>query len=138
MKKYIVLLMFLILFVSTSLAMGSAPKYGSELGEKQVERLRAKGYSKDDLAYLSLLSKKSGQNVDSVAAIKAKGGGWGVVAHKLGVAPGELNRLRTRLNKENKEQLKQQAKERERNRVRLNAPKPVKVKPLGTGRGRRK
>ena len=114
MKKIYILLAFVLLIVSVSYAMGSAPKsklkgedkkIGNALVNeygvtwKQIDHLFKRGYTMDDVFYLSLLAKESGKDVNTVAAMHAKGVGWGVLAKKLGVHPDDLNRLRSRLHK---------------------------------------
>lgn len=171
MKKIYVLLMFVLLIVSVSYAMGSAPKSGIKTGDKALDKalreinkragqpggkkeiegvlrnkysvtqreinsLRKKGYRLNEIYYLSLLAKQSGKKVNTVAALHAKGAGWGVMAKKVGVRAGDMNRLRIRLHKMKKEAVREKKKEQQRIKVRT--PKAPRAKPMrgGGGRGR--
>ncbi|MEE8638044.1 MAG: hypothetical protein V3T21_03265 [Candidatus Margulisiibacteriota bacterium] len=101
--------------------------------KKEINLLRKRGYSLTEVYYLSLLAKQSGKKVNGVAALHAKGGGWGVLAKRLKVHPGDLNRLRVRLHKIRKEAVKEQKREQKQKRFKIHAPK----EPKG-GKGKKK
>ena len=103
--------------------------------QREINSLRKNGYRLNEVYYLSLLAKQSGKKVNTVAALHAKGAGWGVLAKKVGVHPKDLNRLRVRLHKIKKTAVKEQKKEQQR--IKVHAPKPVKVKPVRGGRGKK-
>jgi hypothetical protein len=94
------------------------------LSNKQIDFFRHHGYSWAEIYYLALLAGKSGKKIDDVAALHAKGVGWGQLAHKLNVHPGDLNKLRVQLHKEKKIQTKQQQTIKAR----------IKVKSLNSGK----
>lgn len=154
MKKTYILLAFILLIVSVSYAMGSAPEpkvkgpgkkiskvlineYG--ITQKQVDHLFKRGYTMDDVFYLSLLAKESNKDVNTVAALHAKGVGWGVLAKKLGVHPKVLNRFRVKLNKTKKAALREQKaiKVKENNKFKIKAIKAPRVKPMKGGGGKK-
>ena len=158
MNKKLISTILLLLFATTSFAMGTAPKTGIKTGDKaldkalmeidklaakpegikeiegvliggfsitrkEIDSLRKRGYRLTEIYYLSLLAKQSGKKVNSVAALHAKGVGWGVIAKRLGVHPGDLNRLRVRLHKIGKKAFKEQK------RPKIRAPKKMPAKP---------
>jgi hypothetical protein len=95
--------------------------------QNQLDSLKKRGYTLSETYYLSLLAKQSGKKVNDVAALHAKGVGWGVLAKRLKVQAGDLNRLRVRLHKIKKQAVKEQ--KREKKQLKIHAPKPPKVKP---------
>ncbi|MFH1683347.1 MAG: hypothetical protein ABIA67_00545 [Candidatus Margulisiibacteriota bacterium] len=117
---------------------------------EQIDHLRKRGYNMDDVFYLSGLAKESGKDVNTVAAMHAKGMGWGVLAKKIGVPPNDLNRLRVKLKNIQKEAVREEKKEKvkeqktkrvnENNKFKINAPKVPRMEPMkgGGGRGRGK
>lgn len=97
--------------------------------QKEIDSLRKRGYALTGVYYLSLLAKQSGKKVNTVAALHAKGTGWGVLAKKVGVHPGDLNRLRVRLHKITKKAVKEK-------KVKAPIPKAPKVKSVKPGKGK--
>ncbi len=88
--------------------------------KKEINSLRKRGYTLTEIYYLSLLAKQSKKNINSVAALRAKGVGWGVMAKKLGVRPADLNKTRVRLHKKTL------------------SPKAKSAKPAKAGKGKKK
>lgn len=73
------------------------------LSDRQIVFLSRKGYTLAEISYLALLARKTGRNINDIAALqKSKGVGWGVLAKRLGVRPSDLNKLRVREKKREK------------------------------------
>jgi hypothetical protein len=47
-----------------------------------------------DYADIFSLERKSGKSASEIAALRAQGHGWGVIAKKIGMHPGEFNKMR--------------------------------------------
>jgi len=78
------------------------------LSDKQITFLSRKGYTLAEISYLALLARKTGRNINDIAALqKSKGVGWGVLAKRLGVRPSDLNKLRVREKKREKAAVRQ-------------------------------
>lgn len=69
-----------------------------------VESLVKQGLSFTDIYYLGFLHQQTGQPVEEILKNKNRGIGWGVVAQRLGIHPGEFNKARIALKKQNKAQ----------------------------------
>lgn len=67
-----------------------------------VENLVKQGFSFTDIYYLGFFHQKTGISVDNILKHKSKGIGWGEVAHRLGIHPGEFNKARVALKKAEK------------------------------------
>jgi|GEM_PF-3363581 len=109
------------------------------LTRRQVESLQRRGYTLGEVYYFGLMARQSNRRVNDVAALRAQGLGWGVMAQRLKVRPAELNRLRVRLRKIRQEAVRHQIKEKER--LRIHSPEPPRPKPkpaprVGGGRRR--
>jgi len=62
------------------------------VSDKQIKFLNKQGYTLAEIQYLALLAKQSGKSIESVAALRSKGIGWGVLAKRLGVQPSALRK----------------------------------------------
>ena len=91
--------------------------------ERELAFLGKKGYTLAEIQYLALLARKSGKNINDVAAMHSRGIGWGVLAKRLGVHPGDLNKLIVKQKKAEKMMIKTSAPEAPRIKE---GPKPGK------------
>lgn len=73
------------------------------LTQRQIESLHRRGYTLGEVYYFGLLARQSNRRINDVAALRAQGLGWGVMAQRLKVHPSELNKLRVRLRKVHRE-----------------------------------
>ena len=96
--------------------------------QKDIDALHKRGYRTSEIYYMALCARQSNRHIDQVAAMRAKGAGWGTLAHRLKVHPGDLNRLRVRHHK----MIQHTVQQKEHIRV---SPAPKPFKPAG---GRRR
>jgi len=72
------------------------------LGSSFVEQLVKQGFTFTDIYYLGFLHKLTGKSVGDLVKEKNQGLGWGVIAQRLGIHPGEFNKARIALKKDYK------------------------------------
>lgn len=86
--------------------------------------LKGSGFHLVEIYYFSLLSNHTGKNIKSIAAMRNKGVGWGVLAKDLAVQPSALNKFRVAIRK----YLEASIKGRKKSRGKIKAAKKQKVK----------
>ena len=107
---------------------GAVMKKEYGVTQKEIDALR-KRYRVSEIYYMALLARHRNRRINEIAAMHAKGEGWGVLAKRLGVHPGDLNRLRARHH-----QLERHRIRTEQQKGPAPGPKPQPYRPGGKRR----
>ncbi len=108
---------------------GAVMKKEYGVTQKEIDALRKRGYRVSEIYYMALLARHQNRRISEIASMHAKGVGWGVLAKRLGVHPGDLNRLRARHH-----QLERHRIRNEQHREPVPGPEPKPRRPNGRKR----